>query len=586
MVKILRALSTTFLLIFLALPSWAETFYVRPAGGSYGSEDGSSYDNAWDGLTNVQWANPKESGKVGPGDTLYVCGIHLATWTSDNYIATKGDITPVSGTSGDLITIRGDYPGDPGVFWGGYNEEFGNPWTNNEDGSWTKTIGCRAYPDWFMEYDFDTDTFIVLDKVSSKAECASTNGSFYYDVDTKSLTVNPVDNSDPWGRILISRFGYDWKLDGLSYIKFLNLTVYVYMWRYNNISYITWQNCKLWYGEHSLIEYYSGDHITIQDCDIAWGKNGIYVTSNGNSEDYISTNGLISGNYIHDIGFRASQQNTDAHSVGTQAVDNFIIEKNYSYNCGTGPTIYAYAIQTPQNNIIRYNWVDSCHTLGSATGYGIFTMCDNDSTSDKFGNLFYGNIVSNSPVGFRMQFEDEQILFNNIIYNCTKGFNSSRNYNGLGANVTLRNNYFLNNTDHIKWESGATTFTINADYNRYYPNDGTRFYVAGQGPDLNFAGWAALGFIDESNSAVEELPLTDPANGDFTPSSSLPAGEDQGSYNLLTDSNGPTWPTGTGGGTFSLDDPDSFGWFIGAIGEGSGISYTFTGVTISGGKIQ
>jgi len=583
--KILRVLSIVLLLVFLALPSGAETFYVRPAGGSYGSEDGLSYDNAWDGLTNVQWANPKESGKVGPGDTLYICGIHLATWTSSGLIATKGDITPVSGTSGHLITIRGDYPGDPGVFWGGYNEEFGDAWTDNEDGSWTKTIGCTAYPDWFMEYDFDTDTFIVLDKVSSKAECASTDSSFYYNEGTRALTVNPVDNSDPWGRIIISRFGYDWILYGLSYIKFLNLTAYVYMWSYNNISYITWENCKLWYGEHSLIKYYSGDHITIQGCDIAWGNNGIYVISNGNSEDYISTNGLISGNYIHDIGVRDSQQNADAHSVGTQAVDDFIIEKNYSYNCGTGPTIYAYAAQTPQNNIIRYNYVKDCHTLGGTTGYGIFTMCDNDSLSDKFGNKIYGNITTGCTIGYRLRFEDETLWFNNVSYKDGVGMQATRSYETggvyYGPKVKGRNNliiepttYFIEYSSSTSAESQGNAY-LHTDYQQYPDgNTGTKFRV--QGADYNFNNYQALNdsetgrIIDEDNSVVTAHNLADPDNGDFTPSSSPPTGEDQGTYLL---SSAATWPTSTGGGTFTLLDADTYGWYTGAflwLGDGGG----------------
>ena len=30
-------------------------WYVRPSGGTYGNEDGTSYDNAWDGFTNIDW---------------------------------------------------------------------------------------------------------------------------------------------------------------------------------------------------------------------------------------------------------------------------------------------------------------------------------------------------------------------------------------------------------------------------------------------------------------------------------------------------------------------------------------------------
>jgi hypothetical protein len=46
------------------------SWYVRPSGGSYGNEDGTSYDNAWDGFSNIVWAS------IQPGDTLYVAGTH------------------------------------------------------------------------------------------------------------------------------------------------------------------------------------------------------------------------------------------------------------------------------------------------------------------------------------------------------------------------------------------------------------------------------------------------------------------------------------------------------------------------------
>lgn len=45
-------------------------WYVRPSGGSYGTEDGTSYANAWDGFSNIVWAS------ILPGDTLWVAGSH------------------------------------------------------------------------------------------------------------------------------------------------------------------------------------------------------------------------------------------------------------------------------------------------------------------------------------------------------------------------------------------------------------------------------------------------------------------------------------------------------------------------------
>lgn len=71
------------------------TYYVRPPGGTYGAENGTSYDNAFDGLASV-------SGLVA-GDTLYVCGTHGGGWTP-----------AFSGSSGNPITVRFDYAADLG----------------------------------------------------------------------------------------------------------------------------------------------------------------------------------------------------------------------------------------------------------------------------------------------------------------------------------------------------------------------------------------------------------------------------------------------------------------------------------------
>jgi len=46
-------------------------FYVRPAcDGGYGSGDGTSYDNAWNGFRQVDWEAVKAHGPA----TVWVCG--------------------------------------------------------------------------------------------------------------------------------------------------------------------------------------------------------------------------------------------------------------------------------------------------------------------------------------------------------------------------------------------------------------------------------------------------------------------------------------------------------------------------------
>ena len=56
--------------VFLCGMACAETFYVRPNGGAYGTENGSSWANAFDGWTDIVWGSG--AGQLGAGDTLYV----------------------------------------------------------------------------------------------------------------------------------------------------------------------------------------------------------------------------------------------------------------------------------------------------------------------------------------------------------------------------------------------------------------------------------------------------------------------------------------------------------------------------------
>ena len=87
-------------IIILPMLGSAETFYVRPSGGDYGSQDGSCYANAWNGFKSVIWGNEGVKG----GDTLFVCGKH-----SIEYLYIRS-----GGTPGNLITLRGDYAPDRG----------------------------------------------------------------------------------------------------------------------------------------------------------------------------------------------------------------------------------------------------------------------------------------------------------------------------------------------------------------------------------------------------------------------------------------------------------------------------------------
>jgi parallel beta helix pectate lyase-like protein len=86
-------------------------FYVRPnQSGNYGSGDGSSYANAWNGLESVKWDRLNVSGT---SSTLWVCGTHKRRMQVPS--ADYGGAGFTSARRYDGLVIRGDYPGDPGV---------------------------------------------------------------------------------------------------------------------------------------------------------------------------------------------------------------------------------------------------------------------------------------------------------------------------------------------------------------------------------------------------------------------------------------------------------------------------------------
>jgi hypothetical protein len=74
------------------------TFYVRPAReGGYGAGDGTSYENAWNGLAAVDWDAMDDAGEPA---TLWVCGDpqgpagFLTVFVERSFLATTPHIDP------------------------------------------------------------------------------------------------------------------------------------------------------------------------------------------------------------------------------------------------------------------------------------------------------------------------------------------------------------------------------------------------------------------------------------------------------------------------------------------------------------
>ena len=509
-----------YLIIIAFIPLLATDWYVRPAGGNYGPENGTSYQNAWEGLKSVVWG---QNG-VKPGDTLWVCGLHIYTM-SDPYhnFADQADVNPVSGTGeAARVIIRGDYPGDAGIVWGSYKPTY-YTWQNEGDNTYSIILIGNHPTDWFFQ-DVTASSWVTLDKVSSVNECKSRPGSHYspdYQAGSR-LYIHCSDNSNPTGRIYFPWYGYSFQASNSQYITFYRLKIYCHERFINQgtANHLRWDGCTIAY--HDFLFWDNQHYMEILTCDISWSANAIGTSSSGNNAPSYYR---IAGNTIHDVGVRPSQQNTDAHAIGIQGGHDGIIEDNYCYNCGNVILLYAFRNQELKNTLVRRNFVKDSHTLGGTSGWGISTQCDNDSLSDKSGNKFYQNIVVNCTAGFRFQFEDEQEVYNNIVYNCGSGVLSERNYDGLGAAVKLRNNIFINSSRyHIEWASGATSYIINSDYNLFYPTTGTPFHYIST--DQSFSQWRSnskSGCVFDPNSSTNNPLFVAPPDENFYIQSFSPA---------------------------------------------------------------
>ncbi|MBW3000497.1 hypothetical protein KY341_01325 [Candidatus Woesearchaeota archaeon] len=562
------------LFFFIPILISATDWYVRPAGqGPYGVEDGSNYENAWDGLHSVVWG----TGGVEPGDNLYVCGLHLYNMTVRSSLVVRGDIYPISGRSEqERVTIRGDCPNDPGVVWSAYIPSY-EPWVDEGGGVWSIMLpGDTHRGNIFEDIGVpNVDSYTHLKKVDSLDECNQTPGSHYsIDYEGKSrIYVHTSDSGDPTGRVALNRWGYEFYIrDNSSYITFLNLKMFA-PWRYEyrgrpNVTHIRWQNCTLHHGESRIITLGDGnDYMEVLGCDIGYAGTPIYcISSTPLSASYYR----FAGNTIHHCGYFDYHQGMDTHAFGIQGGTGGIVEDNYIYNCGDGIAFYLYPGMIGRNITVRRNYIKDLWRTGYMPTAISFGCNAKGALGDTSGNKIYQNIVVNATRAFYYKWSEPVEIYNNVMFNSEYAFRFAGN-NESGTKAHLKNNIAYNISDYFIYYGGSLpdTYYLDSDNNIFYSDSGARFYYRDSAKLVDvqtLEEWKAVSdpiSTFDPHSVFADPLFVNPANNDFHLKPGSPAIDMGIDVGLTSDFEDTPIPQGT--------RPD-IGAFEYIIGTGCGVA--------------
>ena len=485
------------------------TWVVRPQGGGpYGTGDGKTYANAFEGLENISFG--EGSGQIPPvGHEIYVAGAHLLHQT--NKASNLGVINAPEGTPENRNVWRGDDGGEPGIIYGGHKIAY-EPFIVDQSGVYKFTSKFNYARDNFLEILGGTAVNAEqLFAVATLEECYSTAGTIFgspgFGVN-HTIYVHLSDGSDPTGKLIGSAQGYDLVFDGpggalagtghgLRYSDFCGLDFRILRKLSAarvSPSNLRFENCGFSYGTGDLFGIHGtssindlppSENLEWVDCFFRWAGNGIYFYGNRSTV----TNWKIVSCVFEDMARRLGDANTDGHGVGVQGSQNGLLKLGTFKRC-TRPVVfwlganqeYMRNIIIEQNKVSEYNG----QPAGGVLPVGISISGGVDNFGDKSGIVIQRNVIDDYPIGIKTQSEYPTLVEDNITNRCNTGYFSSRNSGGIGTDVKLRRNKFLETKDRqIDWRTRCTSCKLDSDFNTFTGVDNWR-----HGPtDQDFAAW-------------------------------------------------------------------------------------------------
>lgn len=310
-------------------------YYVRPNGGLYGSENGSDWNNAFDGMpsyTSSFW-----SSTIHPGDTIYVAG---GTYTTNWRIEASGN-----SIDGDITIKRATI----------LNHGTNIGWQDSFDNQSILTQNIEIWNEDYITVDGSEWNGIKL-----------TSKSGY------RISISP-DNAHPSSYVTIKHIevigdGYN----GNSNSRALQSTPGT------STTNLTIQYCNFHYYGTAIIKINSCNNVLIE-------HNEIYDTkaTNGNHVDLIitySSNGVIRYNKFHDTwhaGLAFADNSGPWYVYGNIIYQNGdFVGKGNLVECQRNTKLYFY-----NNNVVGgYHGLDTLTRIGYP-----------ESTGNAYNNIFFNN---------------------------------------------------------------------------------------------------------------------------------------------------------------------------------------------------
>lgn len=514
-------------------------WYVRPptTPGTYGTEDGSTFQNAWNdlrhngakgGLGLAAYKAQANFEKVAPGDSVIVGG---------DWGLMQSDTLSLAGVNPQVRLIKAKGLSDaypifvrfgtaqiPFKFYRFFRFTGNYAWVSEGNGVYSTT---SFYDSAGLGIDEAGRPSININDPTSDtllyrgASAALTAPGFFIDYTAKKMYVRMPDGLSPANKL--------WFLTGSVETFNLNLIGSKYLRLVGGEFYGTapmltssgTENTNI-YLQDLKIKYYPGafafqigdftDNITFDNVELSFAPNGIYGTNTGDpatrrTGDFITVRNC----YFHHIGVGAFTDG-DSHAVGIQAGDGWVVEDNlFEY---TGTAIEAWdSGKGSKDHKFRRNVIRNVQDRQVTFGAGIGLTNGGVALGKRTGIEITDNVIIDTDgSGMHISVADPVLVRGNLVMRTGKG-PEDYTWNGISfqsinsaqpAQASISSNVVID--PHLRFVSlgGNGDLTNSAVSNNLYwgtppvtSAEANRFAAAGLGV-FSFDGWKQTKFDNNS----------------------------------------------------------------------------------------